>query len=73
MLLTAVLVVPIAAALFMLLALKDQQKTEVRLLAAFSTGVCLVLSFLVYIEASTPAALAAAAERGARGLSYFVQ
>ncbi|MFQ3536543.1 MAG: NADH-quinone oxidoreductase subunit M [Aggregatilineales bacterium] len=73
MLLTAVLVVPIAAALFMLLALKDEQKTEVRLLAAFSTGVCLVLSFLVYIEASTPAALAAAAERGARGLSYFVQ
>lgn len=57
----------------MLLALKDEQKTEVRLLAAFSTGVCLVLSFLVYIEASTPAALAAAAERGARGLSYFVQ
>jgi len=73
MLLTAVLVVPIAAALFMLLALKDEQKTEVRLLAAFSTGVCLVLSFLVYIEASTPAALAAAAEKGARGLSYFVQ
>jgi NADH-quinone oxidoreductase subunit M len=73
MLLTAVLVVPIAAALFMLLALKDEQKTEVRLLAAFSTGVCLVLSFLVYIEASTPSALAAAAEKGARGLSHFVQ
>jgi NADH-quinone oxidoreductase subunit M len=73
MLLTAILVVPIAAALFMLVVLRDEQKTEVRLTAAFSAATCLVLSGLVYIEMNQPANLAAAATRAAQGLSYFVQ
>ncbi|MCC7208937.1 MAG: NADH-quinone oxidoreductase subunit M [Anaerolineae bacterium] len=73
MLLTAVLVIPIAAALFLLVFLRDEQKTEIRLISAFATATCLVLSLLVFIEMNQPAALQAAAERAATGFSYFVQ
>jgi NADH-quinone oxidoreductase subunit M len=73
MLLTAVLVIPVAAALFLLLALKDEQKTEIRMISAFATATCLVLSLLVYIEMNQPANITAAAAQAARGLSYFVQ
>lgn len=73
MLLTAVLVIPIAAALFLLIFLRDEQKTEIRLISAFATATCLVLSLLVFIEMNQPAALQAAAARAATGFSYFVQ
>ncbi|CAG0951742.1 partial NADH-quinone oxidoreductase subunit M, partial [Anaerolineae bacterium] len=73
MLLTAILIIPIAAALFLLIALKDEQKTEVRLISAFATATCLVLSALVFIEMLQPSALDAASARAAQGLSSFVQ
>ncbi|GAB4544575.1 MAG: NADH-quinone oxidoreductase subunit M [Anaerolineae bacterium] len=73
MLLTAVLLIPIAAAMFMLLAFKDEQKTETRLVAAFATGVCLVLSLLVFIEQSQASVLAAASTKAAQGLAYYIQ
>ena len=55
MLLTAILVIPIVAALFILFALKPEQRSEIRLVAAAAAGATLILSILVFIEASQPA------------------
>jgi len=73
MLLSAILIIPIAAALFILVFLKDEQRTETRMVAAFATATCLVLSALVFIEVSQPGVQALASTQAALGLSHFVQ
>jgi NADH-quinone oxidoreductase subunit M len=73
MLLTAILVIPIAAALFLLLFLKNEQKAQIRLVSAFATGSCLLLAFLVYIEMSQPNSIAQATAMAQQGRSFFVQ
>jgi NADH-quinone oxidoreductase subunit M len=73
MALTAILFIPIAVAVFMLLVLRDEQKTEIRLSAAFATLTCLIISAFVFIETSQPAFLAEANARAAQGLSHFAQ
>ncbi|HRE47147.1 MAG TPA: NADH-quinone oxidoreductase subunit M [Aggregatilineales bacterium] len=73
MLLTAILIIPTLAAFFILFLLKDEQKTETRLIAAFATATCLVLSALVYIEMMQPTNIAAANTAALKGLSFFVQ
>jgi NADH-quinone oxidoreductase subunit M len=72
MLLTAILVIPILAALVILFGFKETQKTEARLTAAGATLACLVLSLLVFLNMNNPANLAAANESAARGMAAFI-
>ena len=72
MLLTAILVIPIVAAMFILFALKPEQRSETRLIAAGAAGATLILAILVFIEASQPAS-ALAVSRAHYGLSTFVE
>src|SRR5258706_8615266 len=73
MLLTAILVIPIAMAVILLVFIKEEQKNEARLIAAFATGACLVLSILVFIEMNSPTSIAQAQTMAQTGRSYFVQ
>jgi NADH-quinone oxidoreductase subunit M len=73
MVLTAILLIPILAALFILFVLKDEQKTEIRLISAGAAAACLVLSALVFIEAAQPGFTALATDAATRGRSAFVQ
>jgi NADH-quinone oxidoreductase subunit M len=73
MLLTAILVIPIVAAVLILFVLKPEQRQEARLFAAGATAACLILSLLVFIEMNQPAALEKANVAAAKGLSSFVQ
>ncbi len=58
--LTAILVIPIVAALYLLLVVKPDDRQQIRFVAAGATGVCLLLSLLVFAEANSPANLAQA-------------
>src|SRR5512140_981898 len=71
--LTAILVIPIVAALYLLLVVKPDDRQQIRFVATAATGVCLLLSLLVFAEANAPANLAQAQTLGAQGRSYFVQ
>ncbi len=73
MLLTAILVIPIAVAVFILFGLKPEQRSEARLAAAGATAVCLVLSLLVFIEMNQPANIDRANQRAQLGLSSFIE
>ncbi len=73
MLLTAILAIPIAAALFILFGFKPEQRSEIRLVAAGAAAACLLLSIFVFIEANQPGAAAAAQGRAQYGLSSFVE
>lgn len=73
MILTAILVIPVAAALFLLLVIKDEQKDQIRLVAAAAMGACLLLSLLVFIEMNQPVNLAQAATNAQKGQSFFIQ
>ena len=58
--LTAILVIPIVAALYLLMVVKPDDRQQIRFVAAGATGVCLLLSLLVFAEANSPANLAQA-------------
>ncbi|MHB8628473.1 MAG: complex I subunit 4 family protein [Aggregatilineales bacterium] len=75
MLLTAILVIPIAAALFILFALKPEQRSETRFVAAGATAACLVLAILVFIEMGRASAApsAHAQTQTQYGLSTFIE
>lgn len=73
MLLTAILVIPIAAAIFILLALKPEQRSEVRLVAAGATAACLILSLLVFLEMGQKSNSPEAVQRAQLGLSTYIQ
>src|SRR5215831_14288043 len=71
--LTAILVIPIAAAVFLLVGMKEEQKNEIRIIAALAMAACLVLSLLVFIEMNSPTSIAQAQAAAQTGRSYFVQ
>ncbi len=71
--LTAILIIPIIAALALLFFIKEDQKQEARWIAAGATGVCLLLSLLVFVEMNQPDNLAKAQQLASQGRSYFVQ
>jgi NADH-quinone oxidoreductase subunit M len=73
MLLTAILIILIVASLGLLFFVKNEQRDLARLIAALATGVCLLLSLLVFIEMNQPGNLARAEELGRQGRSHFVQ
>src|SRR5262249_11392540 len=71
--LTAILVIPIFAAVLLLLFFKEEQKNEIRLFAATAMAACLILSLLVFIEMNSPTSIAQAQAAAQSGRSYFVQ
>jgi len=73
MLLTAILAIPIVAALVILFGFKPEQRSEIRLVAAGATAACLVLSLLVFLEMNQPSTLAHAQIQAQLGLSSFVE
>jgi len=73
MLLTAILAIPIVAALFILFGFKPEQRAEIRLVAAGATAASLILSLLVFIEMNQSPALLRAAASARFGLSSFVE
>jgi NADH-quinone oxidoreductase subunit M len=64
---------PIVIALIILIFLRDDQKSETRLLAAVGTGACLVASLLVFIEMNQPSTLELARQVAGDGRSFFIQ
>jgi NADH-quinone oxidoreductase subunit M len=64
---------PIVVALIILVFLRDDQKSETRLLSAVATGACFVASLLVFIEMNQPANLALAQAAAEQGRSFFIQ
>jgi NADH-quinone oxidoreductase subunit M len=71
--LTAILVILILAVLGILLFLKNEQRDLIRLIAAGATGVCLLLSLIVFFQANSPEYLARAQEAAKRGQTVFLQ
>jgi NADH-quinone oxidoreductase subunit M len=53
--------------------LKDEQKSETRLVTAVAMGAVLVASIFVFVEASQPNAIALAEAAAQQGRSFFVQ
>ena len=73
MLLTAILIIPIAAAIFLLFFVKDDEKEKAHWIARGATGVCLVLALLVFLEMNQPDNLDKAKKAGEQGKSFFVE
>ncbi len=71
--LTAILILLIVGAVFLLFFVKDDQKDLARYVAAGTTGACLVLSLLVFLEANQPANIAKAEELARQGRSFFIE
>jgi NADH-quinone oxidoreductase subunit M len=70
--LTAILVILILAALALLFFIRPEQKQESRWIAAGATGVCLLLSLIVFLQANSPEYLARAQQAGQQGRSVFL-
>ncbi len=70
---TAILVIPIIAALALLFFVKDDQKEQARWIAAGATGVSLLLSFIVFMQMNAPENLAKAQQLAAQGRSFFIE
>ncbi len=73
MLLTAILVILIIAMFWLLFFVKNEQRDLARLIAAGATGVCLLLSLLVFIEMNLPQNIAQAQEFAKQGRSFFIE
>jgi len=71
--LTAILILLIVGAIFLLFFVKDDQKDLARYVAAGTTGACLVLSLLVFLEMNQPANIAKAEELARQGRSFFIE
>jgi NADH-quinone oxidoreductase subunit M len=68
-----VLFAPIAVALFLLIALNDEQKSTVRTLTAVTMGICLIAGLFVFFEANQPEYLERARIAAEEGRSEYVQ
>jgi NADH-quinone oxidoreductase subunit M len=71
--LTAILAIPILAALFILFVLRDDQRKEIRYVAAGALLACTVLSLIIFLEMNQPAYIAQASAKAAQGMAHFVQ
>jgi NADH-quinone oxidoreductase subunit M len=69
---TVILAILIIAALIILFAFRDDQKSEVRLVAMLATGAALLISLLVFVEMNSSTNIANAAAAGAQAHSYFI-
>jgi len=68
-----ILAFPIVAALFILFALKEEQKAQIRLISAITMLAVLVASLVVFLEANQPATLEAAQKAALENKSYFIE
>src|SRR5262245_3671061 len=73
MYLTLILIIPIVAAVFLLLAVRDNQKEFARSIALTATLACLVLSLIVFGEATDPNYQAKAQANAPKGLATFIE
>src|SRR5260221_4636008 len=70
--LNLILIVPILAAIFLLLFIRDDQRVESRWIATLAMGTCLVLSFYLFLAMLGASNSPAAQDRVSQGLSFFI-
>jgi NADH-quinone oxidoreductase subunit M len=71
--LTAILAIPILAALFILFVLRDDQRKEIRYVAAGALLACTVLSLIIFLDMNQASTLDAANKAAAKGMAAFTQ